>query len=935
MSNHNDTSRSLLQRPGVAGPARVRAFPGISALTIILLTLGVLALTPAIASANSAHAYSGHPLGLGKGSAAGQMELASNSGVAVNDTTHDIYVADTGNRRVDEFEENGTFVRAWGWGVLAPGATGAGDLTSGSALVTGVLTSSGSFNVADTIAGPGISAGTTIVAVGAGTITLSAAAGASGTGVALTVAAGAGVVPTDARQSVLVDAPGTFTLGFSTPDPSNSEASTASLPFDASAGEVQSALEALSNVGAGNVTVSGEPSFTGEGDLSAATGTGAPTEHSPEVKEVHTTAGAFEVGQEISGPGIPGKTTIAKVVGSTITLSAPATETGVGVVLHAGSREVKDVTTTSGVYFVGEELTGEGIAPGTTIEAVEPITSTLTLSRLATEAGSGVAIAVLAPYTVAFGGTRFTDTDVDRLTAGEDKALITTLQTGGGGAETCVQATGCQVGVPGTSPGQLENPAFVAVDNGGVGDPSKGDVYVADTATKLVQKFTAEGELVKSWEVEGQLGTAPITVARATGNTAAGSSEVTEVKLISGRFHQDQEILGEGIPAGDFYAEKVEGPENILPLRKPATETKTGVTLTARLALGQPAGIAVDPAGDLWVGSGFPASPASEFAQGGGFVQEIFIPGGSSAANNVAVDGAGNVYLSSVAGTREFTSAGAQLPFAGPAGTGIAVDQATNELYIDRGSSIERVAAQPETFSSAQLTAGGGAGLTVDSSNGAVYAANTVADQLEAYKIVLEVNPEPGSASEVTATTATLNGEVNPKGTPVRECRFEYVPQSQFEEEGGDFLGVTAHEQVPCSPEAGAIGSGTSPVPVHAKIAGLLGGTAYRFRLVAVHENPVTHKTTTVAGNVEVFPTSTVPVVAGGEAVNVTSGTAELKATVNPEGLQVTHCVFEYGTSTEYGESEPCELSLKEIGQGAEPVAVSAQISGLAAEHDV
>jgi hypothetical protein len=44
------------------------------------------------------------------------LSLASGSGVAVNSTTHDVYVADTGNRRVDQFS-SGTFVRAWGWGV--------------------------------------------------------------------------------------------------------------------------------------------------------------------------------------------------------------------------------------------------------------------------------------------------------------------------------------------------------------------------------------------------------------------------------------------------------------------------------------------------------------------------------------------------------------------------------------------------------------------------------------------------------------------------------------------------------------------------------------------------------------------------------------------------------------------------------------------------
>jgi hypothetical protein len=51
----------------------------------------------------------------GAGSLAG--EVSSPSGVAVSGVTHDVYVADTGNARVEEFSSSGVFLRAWGWGV--------------------------------------------------------------------------------------------------------------------------------------------------------------------------------------------------------------------------------------------------------------------------------------------------------------------------------------------------------------------------------------------------------------------------------------------------------------------------------------------------------------------------------------------------------------------------------------------------------------------------------------------------------------------------------------------------------------------------------------------------------------------------------------------------------------------------------------------------
>ena len=83
--------------------------------------LALLALSGTTASALSTHVFSA---GFGSpGAGAGQMSLRegteeiAGSGVAVNATTHDVYVADTGNSRVDQFSSGGTFIRAWGWGV--------------------------------------------------------------------------------------------------------------------------------------------------------------------------------------------------------------------------------------------------------------------------------------------------------------------------------------------------------------------------------------------------------------------------------------------------------------------------------------------------------------------------------------------------------------------------------------------------------------------------------------------------------------------------------------------------------------------------------------------------------------------------------------------------------------------------------------------------
>jgi hypothetical protein len=78
----------------------------LGAFTLVLL----FALPVARASALNTHIFSG-VIGE-KGSGAGQVE--GPAGVAVDDGTHDVYVADPGNDRVDEFEADGAFVRAFG-----------------------------------------------------------------------------------------------------------------------------------------------------------------------------------------------------------------------------------------------------------------------------------------------------------------------------------------------------------------------------------------------------------------------------------------------------------------------------------------------------------------------------------------------------------------------------------------------------------------------------------------------------------------------------------------------------------------------------------------------------------------------------------------------------------------------------------------------------
>jgi DNA-binding beta-propeller fold protein YncE len=86
-------------------------------------------------------------------------------------------------------------------------------------------------------------------------------------------------------------------------------------------------------------------------------------------------------------------------------------------------------------------------------------------------------------------------------------------------------------------------------------------------------------------------------------------------------------------------------------------------------------------------------------------------------------------------------------------------------------------------------------------------------------------------------------------------------------------------------------------------------------------------------GKVYVFASDT-PAVTTSAASGVTREAASLSGMVDPRGVAVSSCEFEYGVTDEfgngpYGHSVPCKQTPGEIGALQQPVAVSAQLEGL------
>jgi len=138
------------------------------------------------------------------------------------------------------------------------------------------------------------------------------------------------------------------------------------------------------------------------------------------------------------------------------------------------------------------------------------------------------------------------------------------------------------------------------------------------------------------------------------------------------------------------------------------------------------------------------------------------------------------------------------------------------------------------------------------------------------------------AASDVTQTTANINGSVNPNGQATT-YHFEWGTSTSYDH---------------VTPDKNA-GAGSSSVNVYEGLTGLVPGTTYHYRLTAVNPSGTTQggdRTFTTES-----PSVVVPVVSTGEADNVTATSARLTGTVNPSGAD-TQYRFELKWCRKFGQ---------------------------------
>jgi DNA-binding beta-propeller fold protein YncE len=370
-----------------------------------------------------------------------------------------------------------------------------------------------------------------------------------------------------------------------------------------------------------------------------------------------------------------------------------------------------------------------------------------------------------------------------------------------------------------------------------------------------------------------------------------------------------------------------------------STGSASALTVSPEVAkltgFGEPAGMAVDSAGNLYVTDAanhvvdrfdssnaplnFSASkPYVEGAKltgtlGGPFERpqgvavnnatgDIYVTDGGE-HNVVDVFNATGEYLSQITGTP--VSAPVSGPFADP--YGVAVDQADGNVYV------------------------------TDAHSGVVDVFNAANEYvLQFGKGVLSgTYAESVAINELTGTTYVSDSGsdsillFNSTGTPIEPAwHGAQSPAGSF---GGGYVGVgidPSNEHVYVSATQGFVDEfKPSTSEEYLSQIGSAEKPLYGPRTVAVSPLNGRVYTTEQNASVSVFGASIVlPDVALTAASERKAHSAVLNGTVDPDEAGAVTCLFEYGTSTAYGHSVPCS---KAVPSGNSPVAVSAEVSGL------
>lgn len=515
--------------------------------------------------------------------------------------------------------------------------------------------------------------------------------------------------------------------------------------------------------------------------------------------------------------------------------------------------------------------------------------------------------------------TVLTVSGVFALTAGTALAQPAYTQTG-------------SFGSAGSGAGQMSLPGAVAVND------ATGDVYVADPGNARIDVFDAAGNFIAAWGrgvADGNPQLFEVCTAACQAEPSQPGGSLADEGLAPG-FTYPHGVAVDNDPAspsyGDVYVADLQVGlriQRFSPSGVPLGELMSGVNgFGAGGTLVDPCSVATDPAGNVW---GYaPGAAVASWDGSGAYIGSWAAPSVSNGCANsalpfgqfaFAVDASDEVFAAVGSGaTEKFSSDGTDLGELDPgneSSTAMAVDPSSNLLYDAQRGTVDVYDASASLPASPVASFGSfgfASGVAVNPASGTVYVADAASNQIDVFTQSALPDVTTAAPSGIQPAATTLNGTVDPAGSTVSDCHFDYVDDADYARSASDPYGQG--QTAPCA----STPSGSSPVPVSAPVSGLSPDTRYHFRLEA----------TSAGGTADTadrtFTTTGPPTVGGAAADGVLASTGTLEGRVDPHGFD-TRVHFEYGPSSSYGQTAPVPDA--DAGAGVTDQRVTAEVGGL------
>jgi hypothetical protein len=448
-------------------------------------------------------------------------------------------------------------------------------------------------------------------------------------------------------------------------------------------------------------------------------------------------------------------------------------------------------------------------------------------------------------------------------------------------------------GPGGPGVGAFANPQSVAVDQ------ATGDVYVYDANEQgesseqgRIYKFNAAGEPVKF--LVHPMESEDTNVIEGLGIGPRGFGGDTQIAVDGSN----------GPDKGDIYfANRNSFAGEVLILSSDGV--KLGELMSLTSSEGLPCGVAVSPAGDVYVRSEFGRRvqryvPLTNPVTNSNYTSKL---SGLGSTCNMAADSEGSVYIAtpgngqlprpvtkypaSQFSTEETEASGTLIP--GASGATLAVDPVDNDVFVDEGSKFTQYSSSGGLLGASEAgeAIGGSFGIAVSDalgSAGDVYVSNNAGGDVDIYGSPITVpDAATGGTTNLLANgisgEATLNGTVNADGTSGASYYFQYGTDTTY----GSTSPTTSF-------------AGTQAISANTTLTELVPNTIYHYRLDA------TNSTSSVDyGADRQFILAATPAVNDQppSALNPTRAGVQFAGTLDPEDSE-TFYHFAYVPANEY-----------------------------------